>query len=70
VNPPCDARLEAGLGADDQILGWGGKGGRKKALLFEKRSKNVHAAIADYSATAEQSFLVLFFKKELLACLH
>jgi hypothetical protein len=40
--------------------------GRKEELLFEKRSKNSCAAVADYPATAAKSFLVLFFKKELL----
>jgi len=39
---------------------------RKEALLFEKRSKNFHTAVADSSATAAQKFFVLFFQKRTL----
>jgi hypothetical protein len=43
---------------------------KKERLLFEKRSKNFCLAVADPSTGVRQmskSFLVLFFKKELLA---
>jgi hypothetical protein len=39
----------------------------KQALLFEKRSKNFYAAVADQPAANGKSVLVLFFKKEPLA---
>jgi hypothetical protein len=42
----------------------------KKALLFEKRSKNfcsLRRALDPTRASSIKSFLVLFFKKELLA---
>jgi hypothetical protein len=41
---------------------------RKKALLFEKRSKNFCPGVGAGSAPTERgkSFLVRFFKKELL----
>jgi len=44
--------------------------GSKKALLFEKRSKNfclLGRALYPTSTLRIKSFLVLFFKKELLA---
>jgi len=36
---------------------------RKKALLFEKRSKNFFTAVADYPATVMQKFFGSFFQK-------
>jgi hypothetical protein len=51
------------LAADDQINGTSGKGRRKEALLFEKRSKNFCEAVADYKATAVQKFFGSFFQK-------
>jgi len=35
----------------------------KKALLFEKRSKNFYPAVADYKATATQKLVGSFFQK-------
>jgi hypothetical protein len=40
---------------------------KKKALLFEKRSKNFSTAVADYSATEAQKFFGSFFQKRTLA---
>jgi hypothetical protein len=52
--------------AGDQL-----KAGSKEALLFEKRSKNFCSlgyALDPRRTPNRKSFLVLFFKKELLAC--
>jgi hypothetical protein len=45
-------------------------GGQKEAVLFEKRTKNVLIAKPRVIAETQESFLLLFYKKEALSFLR